>query len=270
MRPEIDIVIPFHDLIDWTTDCVGSILANSDRRVRLILVDNASTERLPDHILSDPQVDVLASPENLGWVGGVNRVLAEVRAPLTVIMNNDILVPRDWLSTMAHALTGRHDLGAIGPLQHRGLYFLADGTQRLFGQSPENIRRFKPGFPVYADARCYEEFAEMVRRAAAQEVFLVNRLAFFCAMFRTEVVQEIGLLDPQFEHGYDDNDYCRRILDSGRKCAVAIDTVLYHACGASFERQMDNYDERLAEDRARFLRKHGLSPDAEETYRAAA
>lgn len=267
---QVDIVIPFHDLIDWTTDCVRSILANSDESVRVILVDNASTESLPDHILCDPQVDVLANPENLGWAGGVNRGLDEVRAPLAVIMNNDILVPRGWLSTMASAVTQETEIGAVGPLQHKGMHLGADGRVRIFAQAPEAIRKSRPGFPVYTDARSYDEFVEMVRKAAPREVVLRSRLAFFCAMFRTEVVREVGPLDPRFLCGYDDNDYCLRIHESGRTCAVAIDTVLYHACGASFERHVDDYEERLAEDRERFRRKHGLRPDLPDTERAAA
>jgi len=40
----------------------------------------------------------------------------------------------------------------------------------------------------------------------------MEKLAFFCTIFKSEIIDDVGKLDELFGDGYsDDNDYCERI-----------------------------------------------------------
>ena len=56
------------------------------------------------------------------------------------------------------------------------------------------------------------------------------RLCFVCVLIRKEVVEKVGLLDERFTggYGYDDCDYCRRVVNAGYRLAVTGRTTVIH------------------------------------------
>jgi hypothetical protein len=69
-----------------------------------------------------------------------------------------------------------------------------------------------------------------------------TRLAFVCVLVRRSMIDKIGPLDERFTgYGWEDDDFCRRVLDAGYRLAVTADTVVTHGhgnlkCSASFRR----------------------------------
>ena len=69
------------------------------------------------------------------------------------------------------------------------------------------------------------------------------RLCFVCVLIRREVLDKVGLLDERFSgYGYDDVDYCRRIVNAGWKMGVTARAQVLHGHGnchrsSSYNRQ---------------------------------
>ena len=90
-------------------DCLASLYAcNPD--VQVVIVDNASADDtrtfLREHY---PQVDLLESPQNLGFAGGNNLGFAHIRRNLpqvkyVALLNQDTLVEPCWLEALVDTL----------------------------------------------------------------------------------------------------------------------------------------------------------------------
>ena len=69
------------------------------------------------------------------------------------------------------------------------------------------------------------------------------RLCFVCVLIRRETLDKVGLLDERFSgYGYDDVDYCRRVVNAGYKLGVTARAQVLHGHGnnhrsASYNRQ---------------------------------
>jgi GT2 family glycosyltransferase len=254
----IDIIVPFHENLDLTERCVRSVTARSNTGVRLLLIDNASTADLAPRVSGVPGVEIVRSSRNLGWVGGVNWGLDLAKSDPIVLLNNDTIVPPGWLDTMIAILAEHPDVGAAGPVQHKGAFVGSDGGWHVLPQCPEWMARLSQGYPLYADSLSYDEYVARIKREYSGQAIFLNWLSFFCVMLRRAAVEQVGKLDTQFRYGCDDEDYCLRLGAAGWRCAVALDTIIYHAGGATFARTTSNYIACLADDRARLNRKHNL------------
>src|SRR5437773_8839257 len=65
---------------------------------------------------------------------------------------------------------------------------------------------------------------------------LMPSVAFFCVAMSREVHREVGQLDEAFGVGmFEDDDYCRRVEQTGRGMACALDVFIHHHSAASFD-----------------------------------
>src|SRR5215467_15521363 len=70
-----------------------------------IVVDNASADGSRELLAREyPWVRVIASPKNLGFAGGNNLALREIKTPVAVLLNNDATPEPGWLATLIAAL----------------------------------------------------------------------------------------------------------------------------------------------------------------------
>src|SRR5215471_10471487 len=102
----IDIVVPVYNAVDDLERCVESVLAHTDCRYRLVLIDDAS----PDPAIAAyfralarrqlPRVLLLRNRRNRGFPRTANRGLLLSRADV-VLLNSDTVVTRGWLTALA-------------------------------------------------------------------------------------------------------------------------------------------------------------------------
>jgi O-antigen biosynthesis protein len=70
---------------------------------QILVVDNGSSDdSVPWLRRQFPRVDVLALPENLGFVEGNNRGVEAARNPIVVLLNNDMIVSEGFLNPLLH------------------------------------------------------------------------------------------------------------------------------------------------------------------------
>ncbi len=236
----VTIIVPAYNQIGYCRSCVQSIQANTRRSYDLVLVDNASTDGVGDYFDSVPGATVIHAPKNLGFAGGVNLGLT-VATGHVVVLNSDTLVPPDWLTHLETALQSSPELGAIGPVTN-----CASGDQQIDGLAltgPEAVA-------AYANER-WKEFGACVRAT--------NRLAGFCLFLRDTVWQEVGEFDTRFGIGnFEDDDYCTRVRQTGKKLGVAEGCFLFHFGGRTFEGmglQGEAYARLMDENRKKYMEK---------------
>jgi len=155
-----------------------------------------------------------------------------------VIVNNDTLFPRGWLTRLVrHAQDP--GIGAVGPV-----------TNRAGNEAQIEV-------PYYT----YDEFLKFARdHTQAQEgkLFDIPMLTMFCLAMRRDVYERVGLLDERFEVGMlEDDDYAVRVREAGYRVVCAQDTFVHHFGEASFGKLVPTgeYGRLFRANRLRFAEK---------------
>jgi GT2 family glycosyltransferase len=137
-HPTIYIVIPVHDRLEATRECLDSIYGQTYRNFRVILVDDGSTDGTSDYVSENyPEVVILEGDGNLWWTGatnlGVRHALELCRQDDYVLtLNNDTVLPADYLETMIF-LAGRAPGALIGSIarDYRARDVVIDGGVKI-------------------------------------------------------------------------------------------------------------------------------------------
>jgi GT2 family glycosyltransferase len=220
------IVIVTWNNLDYTRQCLQSLLADQTwPNLKLIVVDNASTDGTVDYLtaLSEQNENILfiSNGENLGFAAGNNIGLKHVDdSEYVVLLNNDTVVPRGWLSNLLRHLRNP-EIGAVGPV-----------TNSIGNEAMIEV--------PYTDVKEMERFAQAYTAAHEGDFFEIGVLAMYCMAMRREVFDQIGPLDERFGVGmFEDDDYARRLRDKGFRIICAEDAFVHHWGRASFSK-LDN------------------------------
>ena len=117
-----------------------------------------------------------------------------------LLLNNDVVVTKDWLSGLLETLTSAPDVGIVGPMTDN-----INGRQRIpFEELPQLT-----SIDAYA-----AEFRSTNRNRRVPAPGVIG----FCILFRRALVEQIGGIDERFEvGGFEDDDFCLR----ARLCRIS-------------------------------------------------
>jgi GT2 family glycosyltransferase len=113
------IVFACHNALDYTKQCVKSLMDKGIPLERVVVVDNASHDGTQDYLASLPLGKLIANPTNLGCGVAWNQGALEQQAEWTVIMNNDVLVSKDFVEELIKAAE-HHQLKIVSPAMIEG------------------------------------------------------------------------------------------------------------------------------------------------------
>ncbi|MFN8626313.1 MAG: glycosyltransferase [Candidatus Binatia bacterium] len=242
--PLASIVILTYNNLPLNRLCLESVYAHTEwPNFEVIVVDNASTDGTREYLKEAeahfPRLRVVLNEANLGFAAGNNIGLRMAQGDFVVLLNNDTVVARGWLSALIRHLVADPTIGLIGPVTN-GVWNEAKvsvGYQRL------------EDMPVWA--------AEFTRRHDG-DVFEIPMLAMFCMAMRRATFADIGLLDEQFGMGmFEDDDYALRARERGYRVLCAADAFVHHFGGAAFKKLMDSdaYQRLFSVNRQRYEAK---------------
>lgn len=216
------IIVTFNNL-ELTKTCLGSLDKYNDYgNVETIVVDNASADGSPEFLrqwaAQSPRRKVILNAENRGFAAANNQGLAAATGDYLVLLNNDTHVTPGWLRTLIGHLRRDASIGLIGPV-----------TNNIGNEAKIEI--------TYGDmAEMLQKTAEFTRRHAGR-VFPLRTAAFFCVMMTRSTYEQVGPLDEAFGKGFfEDDDYCRRIEQIGKRIVCAEDVFVHHHLSASFDK----------------------------------
>ena len=238
------IVLCFNGLEDVTRPCLDSIYRNT--RVddfELIVVDNASSDGTADYLRQfekmHPNIKIQLNEMNKGYAGGNNDGMQLAQGEYLVLLNNDTLVPPNWLDRLLFPLETDNSIGMVGPVTNS-----AGNEQRieLPGLNEDN----------------YENVAAKYIERQKDIWFTTAKLGFFCVAMRRALFERVGHLDEDFGIGmFEDDDYCARVLACGYKLVVTEGCFVYHKGSMSFKKlSSETYRAIFDKNRAIYFSKH--------------
>jgi GT2 family glycosyltransferase len=244
--PRASVVVVTFDNLAFNKLCAASLLANTDYpNLELLFVDNGSTDGTAE-LLEDlagrlPQVRLIRNPDNRGFGPANNQGMAAASGELLVLLNNDTMVPRGWLTRLARHLDDPA-LGLLGPATNRTC----------------NEAQVEAGYRTYGEFAAFA--AERARGFEGMRV-PIRMLAMFCTAFRRALYEEIGPLDERYAVGmFEDEDYAVRVTRAGYAVAWAPEVYVHHAYHASIGKLLPSGDylPLFRANQTRFERKWGV------------
>ena len=113
--PACSVCIANYNGAHMLADCLDSVLAQqTDASIEIIVHDDASTDGSVAFLRERyPQVEVLASDENVGFCIGNNRMVAHAHGEYVLLLNNDAALFTDALATLLAAASAQPAAGIL-------------------------------------------------------------------------------------------------------------------------------------------------------------
>lgn len=205
--------------------CFSSLTASDYPNMRFLLIDNASNDGsvayIREHYQQDTRVDCLECEYNHGWSGGNNlgiRVALDHGADYIFLLNNDIAIAPDAISTLVQQAEATPQCGCLAP---KMVLFDTPSVLNSVGLHCSVVGAAWDRGIGRADAARWDE---------PQAVVGVCGGAMF---IRAEVFKKAGLLPEDFEIYLDDLDLCMRIWSFGYTILTCPKAVIRHKFSAS-------------------------------------
>jgi GT2 family glycosyltransferase/glycosyltransferase involved in cell wall biosynthesis len=258
--PEIYIVIPVHNQLDFTRNCLTSLHKNTTGSYELILIDDCSSDETANWLALHENIRIIRNERQSGFLFSCNRCLYQVRGRFIVFLNNDTLVTDNWLeplrALMADERTGAAGARLVypdGTLQEAGGIVWADGSARNYG------RGSRSGKPWHT----YVRPADYCSGAAL--------------MVRSDLFHALGGFDRQFAPAYyEDTDLCFSVWNSGYRVMYQPASLVVHFEGSTGQKHPETGSKTFQQrNKEQFFRKwqatlgdSHLDPSAINEFRA--
>lgn len=207
--------------------CLEALAAQRDPGVEweILVLDNGSTDGTADWIRHDvasrlPRLRLIASPVNLGFCGGNNRLVAEAAGDAVAFLNNDTKPRPEWLAALVDALSAAPpDVAAVS-----GKIVDWSGACLDFGRG---VMTFD-GHAFQLDFR--RPLGRARVPAAGEELF------FACGgnmLIRKESFLQAGGFDESYFAYLEDVDLGWRLWSGGERIVFVPDAVVHHRSSAT-------------------------------------
>jgi N-acetylglucosaminyl-diphospho-decaprenol L-rhamnosyltransferase len=194
----ISIVIPVKDNKYYTELCINSVFKNTKQKYELIVVDNGSKEKETIDYLDSLDCKLIRNKENKGCAGAWNQGINASSGEYVCIINNDILVPENWLLNLKK-------------IYEKNNYVLISPSMRE-GELTYDLEEYNKEFSTLLSNRFF--------KGEYRGVCLFASLDFF---------KSIGGFDENFEKGkFEDEDLFMRIKKIGMNTAVTTSVLVHH------------------------------------------
>lgn len=109
-----NVVIPVFNQLAYTQQCVASLLAAGTPADAILVIDNGSDDDTPAWLASRPDLRSVRNAVNLGCGGAWTQGALLTDAEWTILLNNDVVVPRGTLQALVDTAEAR-GLDVVSP-----------------------------------------------------------------------------------------------------------------------------------------------------------
>ncbi len=213
--PIVGVVLVNYNGMKFLPKCVETILANDHSEIKLVIVDNCSTDGSREWLQKQSSnIEVILLSTNTGITGGNNagiRRSLELGCDEVFILNNDTeLLPGTIRLLVAARETNRILIPRI--------YFFDHPT----------VLNNNFGSFDYLRGRSNHMFYGQPDSTASNQAQL-GTMSSTCALMVPRIVfEQIGLMDENYFIYYDDTDFVARAVKAGYLVKYVPDSILFH------------------------------------------
>jgi len=213
---KVSVIIPNWNGKDYLRECLSSALNQDYDNFRVILIDNGSTDGSVEFVRNSySEVEIIALDKNYEFAKanniGIKKALEE-GAQFIALLNNDTKVEKNWLSELVRVMESNSKIGiCASKMLKMDNPQILDSTGHAF---IDGIIRDRGSGEL--DRGQYDTKLEVVGGCAG------------AALYRREMLDEIGLFDEQFGFNYEDVELSWRAYRYGWKARYVPQAIVYH------------------------------------------
>jgi GT2 family glycosyltransferase len=243
---KIDIIILHYGDLSVTKKCIQSLETHAKGYRDIILINNDPSLDLAKEIKPKKKRNIINANKNLGFAAGVNIGIQNAllnNADAVCLLNNDVLVTKDFIEGLSTALFSKNEIGIVGTV----IEFLVDGNKMYDHGAMVNL---KTGISKHRN------YNKVLHKKPQQ----VDSISGCCMMIKKEVIEAIGYFDERFFMYYEDVDFCLRAKAQGFSTYIVPSEVIYHELSKSIGRKSSRLVYQLVKSNIRFSKKHSEFP----------
>lgn len=225
MNPLVSIILVNYNGYEDTVECVRSLKEIDYDNYEVIVVDNGSTTSPTDlqtSYLSD-NTCFIRNKENLGFAGGNNvgiRMALTHNPQYLLLLNNDTVVKKDFLSQLVEIAESRSDVGIVC-----GKIYWFDEPDILWYDGGAINRE-----TCITTHYNYNKIDNHKKNLEIKEITFATGCMWLIPIQAQKIV---GYLSEKYFLYAEDDDYCCRIIDAGLKIYYNPASVIYHKVSRS-------------------------------------
>jgi len=250
---ELSVLIVNYNAEAHLRNCLLSLFEHTEIwPLEVIVVDNASSDSSLAILAREfPAVQVVASPENLGFSRANNVAMRAARGQYFLLLNNDTVVKPRAVDVMLRIMKERPDVGVLGPLLRNEDGSVQISYGRMISLHAEMWQKFLRKRYDAGD-RFFRRYVE----ARSRRVAYPDWVSGACLMLRADILARVGLLDENFFMYTEEVDLCHRIRGLGYKVLYTPEAEIVHLGGKSTESNADKAAYEYRRSQLYFYRKH--------------
>ncbi len=210
-------------IVNWNgkrflSECLESLRNQSYREFSAVVVDNGSEDDSAAFIERHfPEVRLICLAYNTGFAYANNIALKEADTEYAVLLNNDAVADEQWLDSLVSALDACPEAGMAA-------------SKMLFYNEKHIIDRVGDAYSTAGTGLLRGRGMSSESYDKPEKIFGACAGA---AIYRTSMLDDVGLFDEDFFLLYEDVDLSFRVQLKGYECLYVPDAIVYHKASAT-------------------------------------
>lgn len=220
----VDVIIVNWNGEEYLQECLDGLRSQVFTSFKVIVVDNGSLDNSIEMIQRDyPEVHLIAAEKNLGFSTANNLAFNASGSKYVALLNNDTVPHPLWLKTMVDAMESYPEAGfAASKIIFQYDQAIIDRAGDAYTTSGVGYLRGR------GEAASAYNHLEWVFGACAA-----------AAIYRRDMLTDIGFFNEDFFLIYEDVDLSFRAQLNGYKCVFIPEAIVYHKASKSIGQDSD-------------------------------
>ncbi|MBR3628037.1 MAG: glycosyltransferase family 2 protein [Elusimicrobia bacterium] len=216
----VSIIIPCFNALEYTKQCIESVLLQTNINYELILINNGSTDGTKEYFKTLKRslkinkklnkVTIIQAIKNLGVAKALNLGISKSTGKYVCYLNNDVIVTKDWLKKILKAAKSDKQIGAVGTM------FNAFEDKKYLKDVEKN-------------KKLIDVVAQTISVKNSGKIKKAKTIHGLCMFIKKSVFKKAGLFNENFYPCFgEDIEFCERLKKNGYKLVDATDVFIFH------------------------------------------
>jgi len=239
--PELAIIIVSYNTRSLLRRCLSHLMPRvSGLAAQVVVVDNASSDGSAQMVWNEfPDVRVMANADNVGFAAASNQAIRATDSRYVLLLNTDAFPHDAALEELRRTMDDDGQIAVAGPRMQS-----ADGVPLASAHRVETLGKLAAaalGIHRLLPAKVNRSAARLLGRAGAQHLLNyeatrpadVDWVSGACMMVRRSAITQVGLMDERYFMYMEDEDWCRRLRQTGYRVVYVPSAKVTHCVGRS-------------------------------------
>lgn len=217
-EPKVFIIILNYNSINDTVECIESLNNIDYSNYEIVVVDNSESTECYNLLKNKfNKYEIIRVSENMGYANGNNIGISyalDNKADYICVLNNDVIVEKDFLSKIVKVLNEYKNVGIAGPC----------------------ICEYKDKSKVQCAGANISLYTGLTKRVGKGTTYdyknrkniAVDFLGGACFICKREVFDKIGLIPENYFLFFEETEFCIKAQKAGYKLLCVYESKIYH------------------------------------------